>query len=107
MRKGESLNSSLRCVYFGLSSHQSQARFELENKELIGRSFDVFLRKRGMAHHTVILGQIFSSWSYSCLTRVSSIITWLLGTSPRVTEDTSFILSLFLKNSVLNVDFIR
>ena len=53
-------------------------------KGLIGRSLDVFWRKRGMTK---------SIMSYSCLTRVSSIIKWILGTSPRMTIGLIFLTS--------------
>ena len=46
----------------------------------IGRSLDVFWRKRGMTFDTVILGQ-------QRVTRVSRDIKWTLGSSPRVTEE--------------------
>jgi len=83
-----SIQSSLR------GDNRGQAIFELGKNKLIrspleffalqkigvtilkiGRFLDIFWRKRGRTK---------SIMSYSCLTRVSSIIKWILGTSPRM-----------------------
>ena len=70
-----SSKSSLR------GDNRGQAIFELGKNKLIRRPFEFFaLQKIGVTLHAVILGQ-------QRVTRVSRIIKWILGSSPRMTGE--------------------
>ena len=86
------------------SSHRAVTRgqtiFELE-KNKIGISLDDCYRNRGMTvKNKCNRGMTKSILSYSCLTRVSSIIKRILGTSPRMTIGLIFLTSMSMTGIV-------
>ena len=87
----------------GRDPHVSPLDFFRMRSLLIGRFLDVFWRKREVSLPTVILGHIIFLQvilGQQRVTRVSRIIKWILGSSPRMTAELIFFICTSMTSTV-------